>query len=152
MILKRYLTQRDFDPAAPLCEIETDGVTKVLLGHHRRFGAEDWGTIYYSYVAEGCEVGPTGALFESRDIPSGDVRAQGPIPLHAKAKMKLTRRDRYPKIFLNYRRDDADAYAGRLHEFSRKSSAKTRCFWRSSASGRVRSGTGLSNRLWFMRS
>jgi hypothetical protein len=31
-------------------------------------------------------------------------------------QMRFRRRDRYPRIFLNYRRDDSEAIAGRVHE------------------------------------
>jgi TIR domain len=117
MILKSWLASRSFDPKKPLCEIEVDGNVRTIDGHHSRFQPGDAGYIYHSFVAEGDEIGPDGHLFEFSDMFTlQDVGKKGPIPLHGSAKLKRARRDRYPKIFINYRRDDADAYAGRLHE------------------------------------
>jgi hypothetical protein len=115
MILRRWLTDRVFDPNEPVCEIEVDGVTRLIPGTHSRFGPEDWGVIYRFFVEEGNEIGVFGGLFEFSDVPKG-FKAPGRAPLHSAAKLKLLRRDRYPRIFLNYRREDSDAYAGRLHE------------------------------------
>lgn len=79
--------------------------------------------IYRFFVAEGREIGPWGHLLEFTDGPKVPTPPdqpvhlpEGPLPLHASANLNLTRRPEYPKIFLSYRRDDADAYAGRLHE------------------------------------
>ena len=113
MILKRWLAQRAFGPEVPLCEIQAEGVSRVVRGKEVE---NDACYIYHTFVQEGCEIGPSGWVFEYIGGPPGPPGPQGPIPLHAKAKLKLTRRERYPKIFLNYRRDDADAYAGRSHE------------------------------------
>jgi hypothetical protein len=124
MIVKRWFVKEVFDPdAGPICEIETDGVSRSQSGqdlrlyHNRPAGQPDFGMIRRFYVQEGSEIGPTGNLFEFVGTSRmGDTPGTRGAPLHTSAKLRLTRRERYPLIFLNYRRDDADAYAGRLHE------------------------------------
>lgn len=123
MILKRWLVRKTFDPAEPVCEMEIDGVTQLTNGRQARLAEDEAGSIYRFFVAEGREVGPWGHLLEFTEIPKRPTRPDvhtslaAPLPpLHASANLNLVRRPTYPKIFLSYRRDDADAYAGRLHE------------------------------------
>jgi TIR domain len=124
MILRRWLVGEVFDPeAGPACEIERDGTVSHIWCRHavlydnRATGQHDFGLIRRLHVREGSEIGPSGDLFEFE----GTARLHRPetlatVPFHSAAHIRLTRRERYPSVFLNYRRDDADAYAGRLHE------------------------------------
>jgi TIR domain len=120
MIVKRWLVEQWFDPSAdPICEIDVDGASRLV--HYRDYGKAlgdpEFGVVYRFFVAEGREIGPYAELFEYNGVPPRETKPASPrAPLHAAAKLRLVRRDRYPKIFINYRRDDADAYAGRLHE------------------------------------
>ncbi len=119
MILKRWHVQKWFDPNnGPICDIEVDGVARSI--HYwpfgRRLAKEDCGSIYHFFVAEGSEIGPWGHLFEYTDGSLVSPTSARPAPLHALARLRLVRRERYPNIFISYRREDADAYAGRLHE------------------------------------
>jgi hypothetical protein len=113
MILARWLKAGGDRAAAgePICELRIDGETQTLTN-----GDDEgltWG-IYWHYVDEGQEVGPTGALFEySYD---GRVLARPPNFRPGPRRLPYRRRQEYPSVFLNYRRDDSDAYAGRLHE------------------------------------
>jgi hypothetical protein len=135
MILKKWLVNEVFDPEQPICEIEVDGVTRTLNGVQLRidyaqfrpqygpqFGPTgkypgDFGLIRHHLVAEGAEIGPLGLLLElegTTRLPESPGSRRP--PLHAMGHLPVTRRDRYPAIFMNYREKDADAYAGRLHE------------------------------------
>lgn len=94
----------------PVCDIETDGVTLTMMAPHIHSDDDPCG-IWTHYVREGDEVGPWGQLLDySTNAHSGPNRP------HTTALMKKVTRDRYPRIFLNYRKDDSEAYAGRLHE------------------------------------
>jgi len=62
----------------------------------------------------GDEVGPWGELFEYSD--SGGIVSIGPDYPAAPRRLNYRRRESYPPIFLNYRRKDGEAWAGRLHE------------------------------------
>jgi hypothetical protein len=111
MILKKWIAKNAIRRAEPICELETDGKVETLYIGERLHPDDDPAGVVWRYVAEGHEVQPTGQLLEFTDIhPSGSAE------LHASARINLTRRDQYPSIFLNYRRDDAESYAGRLHE------------------------------------
>jgi hypothetical protein len=97
----------------PIVELRVDGVPRVLVYEERHYSDPEGGA-YRHYVNEGEEVGPWGYLLEYTDwlasSPGPPPRRGGPSP------SRFRRRDNYPRVFLNYRRDDADAYAGRLHE------------------------------------
>lgn len=70
--------------------------------------------MYWHFVDEGHEVGPWGYLLEYTDWPAS---RPGPVVSSRRlARITYKRRDHYPRVFLSYRRDDSDAYAGRLHE------------------------------------
>lgn len=90
-----------------ICQGTVDGKPRDII-----FPGDESANVFfphYHYVAEGSEVGPFGYLLEYSEHGPGyrDVD-----PPHG----PLVRRDRYPRIFLNYRRNDSEAYAGRLHE------------------------------------
>jgi hypothetical protein len=92
----------------PLCEMRVDGVDTILV---KPDDGDFWG-IYGHLVAEGDEVPLRGSLLEFSDsgVPSKPR-------LHPRRRSaRLRRREAYPPVFLSYRRDDSDAYAGRLHE------------------------------------
>jgi hypothetical protein len=97
----------------PVVELRIDSVVKTL-SYTRRDGADPVCGIYWHNVDEGQEVGPWGALMEYQDweVAPNPKIAESNRP----ARVAYRRRRNYPSIFLNYRRDDAEAYAGRLHE------------------------------------
>lgn len=94
----------------PICELCVDGQmqTVVMPGPD-----EMWG-IYGPLVEIGDEVPTGGELFEYSNY--GAV-LKYPLAhrLHPRWPA-YRRRERYPRIFINYRREDAEAFAGRLHE------------------------------------
>ncbi len=62
-------------------------------------------------------MGPWGELLEYSD--DGVIRSHmgGPVGVRPVPRPPtFRRRDRYSRVFLNYRRDDSEAYAGRLQE------------------------------------
>ena len=69
--------------------------------------------MYFHLVDEGEGIRLSGALLEYSDNGPLGANAHRDPPARRRA---LSRRDAYPGIFLNYRRDDTEAYAGRLHE------------------------------------
>lgn len=97
-----------------IAEVTIDGNCRQIV-YGPDHGSDPEGGIYWHHVQEGQEVGPWGHLLEYTDWladrpgPKAGVHGR-PAPILYK------RRDRYPRVFLNYRRDDADLYAGRLHE------------------------------------
>ena len=106
-----------------MCEVEVDGTLTPVWGKHpalyenRPHGQPDFGLIRRIHVQVGSEVGPLGNLFEFE----GTTRMGGggqitDLPLSSLARIPLDKRARYPRIFINYRREDSDAFAGRLHE------------------------------------
>jgi TIR domain-containing protein len=99
-----------FEHGQVLADVRIDGVSRALPYN----GSETSGGVYRHLVAEGQEIGPWGYLLEYSDMyrPGG----RGPTPRPGRRPPVYRRRSSYPRIFLNYRRDDADAYAGRLHE------------------------------------
>jgi hypothetical protein len=108
MVVKRWLARGRFRLGDAICELEVDGESRIVK--EERMHPDDWGGIYWYFVDEGAEVGPRGLLLEFGDCMGGRSL------LHSSARRKLVRRANYPQIFLSYRRDDAEAYAGRLHE------------------------------------
>jgi len=114
-IVTRWLVQDSFEGGAEVCEIRVDGGDPRIV-RASEFQTPDVGRVYWKYVAEGNEVGPWGMLMEHGVIPAGWGLPDRPNKLHVTARRKLVRREAYPRVFLSYRRDDADAYAGRVHE------------------------------------
>lgn len=96
----------------PLVELEVDGVRRILAYTQRDDSDPECG-IYWHYVHEGQEVGPWGKLLEYTDWPTNQP---GPTVQNRSVPIAYKRHESYPRIFLSYRRDDAEAYAGRLHE------------------------------------
>lgn len=93
----------------PICEVRVDGQLRTVTMNDR---SDVWG-IYGPLVGAGEEVPPYGELFEYSD--GGFVLAE-PWNRRTPRQLHYRRRARYPRIFLNYRKEDSDAYAGRLHE------------------------------------
>jgi hypothetical protein len=95
-----------FDPGDTICELERDGAAEPFV-----FESDDpdrnW--VLTHEVEEGQELDVWGQLLEYSDIGYRLVR-------RSRRRLALTRRPHYPRVFLNYRRDDAEAYAGRLHD------------------------------------
>jgi TIR domain len=111
MRVTRWIVQPhgQFRNGDEICELEADGEACTIIG---KAHPDDACNVYWYLVDEGNEVGPWGMLLEYSD--SG-FRKSGRC-LHPIAHQRLVRRDRYPRIFLSYRRTDGEAYAGRLHE------------------------------------
>jgi hypothetical protein len=112
LILRRRLKQPK-ERAAPgetICELSLNGETYPVVNKDR---ADHWG-IYQYFVEEGQEIPLDGELFEYSD--SGSI-APSPSPQPGiRRKLSYRRRSSYPKIFLNYRREDSEQYAWRLQE------------------------------------
>jgi hypothetical protein len=113
MIVKRWLKQpgETFNRGDPMVEMLVDGEV-VTLDFDQD---EPTCTVYYHHISEGQHVGPWGYLLEftERDVSKNFRRKS----FGFRANPLIYRpRARYPRVFLSYRRDDADAYAGRLHE------------------------------------
>jgi hypothetical protein len=97
-----------------VCEVEVDGVPRVLTASAGLpADGSEYGGVIRVDVEEGQEVGLSGYVL-LYSTSAGKVPALPPAS--AVGKVRLTRRERYPRVFINYRRDDAEAYAGRLHE------------------------------------
>jgi len=97
-----------------ISELSVDGDVSVLT-YEPSFGSDSEGGIYWLYVNEGGEVGPWGQLLEYTDWAYNTPGPKSGL-LRKPAAITYTRRDVYPRIFISYRRRDADVYAGRLHE------------------------------------
>jgi hypothetical protein len=110
VVVKKWIAKGGFGPGDPICEMEVDGVPSTFFNTR----PVDTVVIYWYFVDVDQEVGAWGSLLECFDVASFNPEAE--TPLHRSARRRLVRRDRYPRIFINYRRDDADASAGRLHE------------------------------------
>lgn len=113
VVLKKWVANGGFRPGDPVCELEVEGVAEVF--HDRALAAGDTASIRFHYTNVGHELNAWGALLEYSDAMGWDGKPHD-AALHRSGRRKLLRRARYPRIFLNYRRDDADASAGRLHE------------------------------------
>ena len=124
---------------APVCDVAIDGAVRPIVGP--RGQPADGCAILTSFVAEGNEIGPWGSLLEY--TPHYPV---GRWSLHASARRPLRRREEYPRAFLSYRREDADAYAGRLHETLSSGFGRNQVFMTSSASDLERSTLGPSSK------
>jgi len=112
VVIKKWLAKGGFRPRDPICQIEVDGVEATF--HDNQLDEADVAKIYWYFVDVGQEVGAWGTLLEF--FETGRFNEHAETPLHRSARRRLVRRPRYPRIFINYRRDDADASAGRLHE------------------------------------
>lgn len=111
MVVSGWLTTSEIRRGDPVCDLIVDGVPRTLMAN--AIHPTDYASPVCHYVSEGAEVGPWGALAELSYNMDATPR---PRVFHASAKRPLQRRDNYPRIFLNYRRQDAEAFAGRLHE------------------------------------
>jgi len=113
VVVKQWLTKGGYRPRDPICELEIDGVSSTF--HDNKMDSGDVAKIYWYYVDAGQEVGAWATLLEYSSSAYWNGQ-DATVPLHRSARRKLARRPRYPRIFINYRRADADASAGRLHE------------------------------------
>ena len=70
MVLRRWIVRGgQFKRDTEICELETDGRLSVFRasGLH----PDDTAGVYYHYVDEGQEIGPSGGLLEFSDVSSG---------------------------------------------------------------------------------
>lgn len=111
MVVSKWLTTSAIRLGDDVCELLCDGTHRMVKAD--RIVPTDFASPIWHYVSEGAEVGPWGSLLELSSNMNANER---PRVFHSSTRRPLRLRDRYPRIFLNYRRDDADAYAGRLHE------------------------------------
>lgn len=115
MVLTRWLAapRTAVENGQALCELRIDGVDRTLM---KPIDGDFYG-IYWHFVNEGEEVPLGGELFEFSESGIPIVNG-GPPPADRMPRRPppLRRRDAYPQVFLSYRRDDSDAFAGRLHE------------------------------------
>lgn len=114
MVVKTWFKQPGQRAAyrEPICELTVDGAPILITHDESQYRADVWG-IYRHFMNAGDEVGPWGELFE---FSESTVAILGPLHPGAPRKFNYRRRESYPPIFLNYRRNDSEAYAGRLHE------------------------------------
>lgn len=110
----------------PILELRVDGV--IAPFHHgwrtqdNRFESDSRCYVYSHYLDEGQEIPLSATLMEFSDFQPDAERLRYAAAhrrrrsLNLRRRPQFRRRDRYPRIFLNYRREDADAFAGRLHE------------------------------------
>ena len=113
MVLTRWL-KNEREVAAfgePICELRVDGTPWTFSNNSE--DRDRWG-IYCHFVQEGQEIAPMGELFEYLD--SGFVQREPLGPDRRLRRHPYRRRERYPRVFLSYRRDDSEAYAWRAHE------------------------------------
>lgn len=103
-----------FKYGEPIADLLIDGDLSTFT-YDASHGRDPECGIYWRYVPVGGEVGPWGQLLEFTDWAYG---TPGPkVGQHRKPPtIKYLRRRSYPRIFISYRRKDADVYAGRLHE------------------------------------
>lgn len=114
MVVKTWFKQAGERTAfgEPICELTVDGRPMIIAHEDPVERMDVWG-IYRHFMNTGDEVGPWGELFEFSDTGSIPL---GPLHDGAPRRFNYRRRESYPLIFLNYRRQDSEAYAGRLHE------------------------------------
>jgi len=93
----------------PICEVLIDGQTRTFC--HNEHG-EIWG-IWGHVVHEGQEVGWQGWLL---DYNVGETILTDFTGVEAPRADIYRPRSQYPRVFLNYRKEDSDAWAGRIHE------------------------------------
>jgi hypothetical protein len=115
VVLTRWLIEGSVRQEQPACELAIDGISQGVI-FATGYPEDDPCGVLWVYVAEGSEVGPFGRLFEyttnSPEVPSGRYERVH----HTTARARYVRRERYPRIFLSYRHEDTEPYAGRLHE------------------------------------
>ena len=111
MTIRRWLLANNaLRVGEPICELAVDGALRTVACPQGLVQQNDYGGVVWRYVDEGNEVGPWGQLLAYA------LSGLGVDRLHQSARRPLRRRPRYPKLFLSYRREDGEAYAGRLHE------------------------------------
>jgi hypothetical protein len=96
-----------------ICELRIDGRTEI----YQYDDIESLCGILWHSVDQGQEVGLWGDLLQYTDTVADPAKFKPyPRPVRGGRPVRFIRRSTYPRIFLNYRRDDSEAYAGRLHE------------------------------------
>lgn len=119
VLLHKWIVQPGgtFKYGDTLAEVSIDGIVSTISYREEvdgRAHADPEGGALSHYVDEGQEVGPWGMLLEYTDW---NVSSPGPRPRDRRyRRIRYRRRESYPKVFISYRRDDGEAYAGRLHE------------------------------------
>ncbi|MEW6684567.1 MAG: TIR domain-containing protein [Nitrospirota bacterium] len=111
MVVTRWLTGAEIRTGDAICEAEADGIPLTITA--TEIEVSDYGVPMWHYVVEGGEIGPWGTLVE---VSTSAAASDKPRRFHPASRRAYRRRERYPRVFLNYRRDDADAHSGRLHE------------------------------------
>ena len=114
MILARWFKQPGdtFRRNDALCELLVDGKTDAVLYDDD----EPLCGVYWHEVATGDEVGPMGELLQYGTTVPPDFHGVL-IPRYIQSRKPVYhRRLSYPPLFISYRREDTEAYAGRLHE------------------------------------
>jgi hypothetical protein len=113
MILEQWLVEGGIVKLGkPVCRLNVDGARLEVKAAN--LTADDYGGIAYAYVREGDEIGPLGRILEFSTNAASGVSPRE--KLHSAGRASLRRRPSYPRIFLNYRHVDTEAYAWRLHE------------------------------------
>jgi TIR domain len=100
-----------FGPGDPLVILRIEGELRTL----NYKGSETCG-IYSHHVKRGHHVGPWGFLLEYTEVTTTQTVLRANANRFRGPAQVLKQRVSYPRVFLSYRRDDADAYAGRLHQ------------------------------------
>jgi hypothetical protein len=110
MQLHRWLRQFDepFKAGQPICELLVDGEVRTQL-YDAPLDEDEELFVVGHYLQQGDEVEPSGYLLEY-----SENRFMYPRVLPRPSTYRF--RDRYPSVFLSYRRADSEVYAGRLHE------------------------------------
>lgn len=111
VLTKWLIDDQRFPAGSPVCEVSVDGRSRTIQ-EPSTFGA-DW-CVYWSHVAEGAEIGPSGEILTYHDNLNTSIDPR--LRIHPRARRRLDRRTAYPKVFVSYRREDTDAYAWRLQE------------------------------------
>jgi hypothetical protein len=113
VVVNRWITTGEVRPNDEICEINVDGVPKIVRASVRCVPTDYLG-VFRAFVRVGQEVGPYGSLLAvSSSSTGGDPNT---AKLATVARTGLHPRPAYPSIFLSYRKADSEAHAGRLHE------------------------------------
>jgi hypothetical protein len=113
VVVERWLTEGKITPGGPICEVRADGELVTIFD--TKLQPADLGGVVGAYVRVGKEVGPAGYLLEIHSHGGHGTHPEQ-ARLQPLGRTRLVAREKYPSVFLNYRRADAEAHTGRLHE------------------------------------